>query len=377
MRYSVCAGCSLIMGVLLLFGAAACRKNEAKVVEEKTFNVQVQAAEKRPLRPFIEAIGTLNANEEVTVSAQVEGVLHSVKIDEGVVVSKGSPIVLIDDTDYNHEVRRDEAALKQVEATLANTRIELKRKEALYKEELVTQQQFDDVSTRLSLAEAEVDRLRALLSLAKQKLARTRITAPISGVVKERKVSAGDFVKNGTPLCVIIQSNPLKLQFSVPEKDVSKLKLGQDITVKVDAYRDRDFTGRVSIIYPHVEEKTRTLLVEALVPNGQGLLKPGLFARVVLYTGGERDTVVIPITAVLYEGEQTKVFVANADRAQSRMVKLGNKYGEAMEVSEGVSAGDKVIVAGQQNLSQGAKLKIAAPVEPAQREPAPGKQGKP
>jgi membrane fusion protein, multidrug efflux system len=374
MRHPVYAGCSLIVGMLLLFGGAGCRKNEAKVVEEKTFNVQLKTAEKQPLRPFIEAIGTLNANEEVTVSAQVEGVLNSVKIDEGVVVLKGTPIIFIDDTDYGHEVKRDEAALKQAEATLANTKIEMKRKEALYKEELVTQQQFDDVSTRLSLSEAEVDRLRALLSLAKLKLAKTRIVAPISGVVKERKVSAGDFVKNGTPLCVVIQSNPIKLQFSVPEREVSKLRIGQDIAVKVDAYRDRDFTGSVSIIYPHVEEKTRTLLVEALVPNGQGLLKPGLFAKVVLYTGGERDIVVIPITAVLYEGEGTKVFVSEADRAKMRTVKLGNKYGEMMEIIEGVNAGDKVVVAGQQNLSQGAKLKVASPAQEGREKPAGNKK---
>ena len=224
---------------------SACKKKEVKTSAEKVINVQVQAAEKRSLRPFVKTIGTLNPFDEVTVSAEVDGILKEVRVDEGTAVSKGSVLARIDDTDYSLEVKKAEAALKQAEAILANTKLEYQRKESLHKEELVTKQQFDDVSTRLVLAEAEHERLEVALSLAKEMLRKTKVYSLLSGVVKAKKVSAGDYVKNGTNLFTIIQNNPIKLDFTVTEKDVGKLKKGQDILLRVDAFPDKEFKGRV------------------------------------------------------------------------------------------------------------------------------------
>ncbi|MEW6326569.1 MAG: efflux RND transporter periplasmic adaptor subunit [Thermodesulfobacteriota bacterium] len=350
--------CCLLSVVCFLF-PVGCQKKEAKTPAEKAVNVKIQATEKRPLRPFVETIGSLNPYEEVMVSAEVDGILKDARADEGTMVSRGVVLATIDDTDYRLEVKRAEAALRQAEATLANTKLEYQRKEALYKEQLVTQQQFDDVSTRLSLAEADVERARAALSLSRQKLIKTRIYSPLSGVVKEKKVSAGDYVKNGTNLFIIIQNHPLKLNFTVIEKDVGKLEKGQDVTFKVDAFPDREFKGKVSIIYPSLEEKTRTLQVEALVPNPDGLLKPSFFAHVTLYTGAARDTVVVPVTSLLYEAEKVKVFVVEGGKAKEKEVKIGSKYGELMEIVEGLKENEPVVVVGQQNLSEGIKVNVA------------------
>lgn len=355
--------CLLPAACCLLF-LSGCTNKEAKV-QEKTFNVLIKTAEKRALRPFIEAVGTLNPFEEVTISAEIEGILKAVNVDEGVVVANGMLLAAINDMDYASEVRRDEAALRQAEANLANARQEFQRKQALHKEELVTKQQYDDATTRLSLTEAEVDRVKAQLSIARQKLSKTKILSPIACVVKEKKVSTGDFVKNGTPLFVIIQPNPIKLLFTVPEKDVGRLKINQDVLLKVDAFPDKEFKGKISVIYPSLEEKTRTLSVEALVPNQDNTLKPGLFAKVILYTGESRNTIVIPITALLYEAENVKVFVIEGDRATERKVKLGSKYGEVMEIVEGLKDGEKIAVVGQQNLSEGTKVAVQAQAAPA------------
>ena len=348
--------CSVIISSLV--GAVACQKKDTKTLEEKVFNVQTQDVVQKPLKPFIESIGTLNPFEEVTVSAEIEGVIRSVKVEEGSQVSKGMLLAAIDDSDYSLEVKRADAVFKQAEATLENTRLEFKRKDVLYKEELVTKQQYDDVTTRLSLAEAEVERAKASLSLARLKLSKTKITSPLACVIKEKRVSAGDFVRNGTPLFIIIQPNPLKLRFTVPEKDVGRLRVNQEVMLRVDGFAEAEFKGRVNIVFPNVEEKTRTLQVEALVPNNNGLLKPGLFAKVILYTAGERDTIVVPVTALLYEGEKVRVFVTEGDRAKERVVKLGSKYGEFMEIIEGIKTGEKVVFMGQQNLSEGAKVSI-------------------
>ena len=359
--------CLITAGSLLSF--TACKKKETKSGEEKVFNVQVKDIVKKPLKPFIESIGTLNPFEEVTISAEVEGVLRSVKVEEGTQVSKGMLLAAIDDSDYSLEVKRAEAALRQAEATLENTKLEFKRKDALHKEELVTKQQYDDVVTRLSLTEAEVERAKASLSLARLKLAKTKITSPLACVVKEKRVSSGDFVKNGTPLFVIIQPNPIKLRFTVPEKDLGRLKMHQEVILKVDGFPGSEFKGKVNIIFPNVEEKTRTLQVEALVPNNNGILKPGLFAKVILYTAGERDTIVVPVTALLYEAEKVKVFIIEGDRAKEREVKLGSKYGELMEIIDGVKEGEKIVAIGQQNLSEGAKVSVQQAV------PASSKSG--
>jgi RND family efflux transporter MFP subunit len=371
-RYPVTIILLLLIFILLTPINSGCKKKEVKAPPEKMINIQVLPAEKRSLRPFIETIGSLNPYEEVVVSAEVDGTLKNVKVDEGSVVSKGEVIATIDDTDYSLEVKRAEASLRQAESTLSNTQLEYKRKEPLYKEELVTKQQFDDVSTRLSLAEADVDRAKASLALAKQRLSKTGIISPLSGVVKEKKIERGNYVKNGTPLFTIIQTNPLKLNFTVTEKDVGKLKLGQDVLLRVDALPEKEFQGKLSIIYPSLDEKTRTLQIEAQIPNTKGLLKPGLFAHIMLYTGSERDTIIVPITALLYEADKIKIFIIEGDRAKERPVRIGQKYRlqsgvgsqesgvkEYTEIIEGVKAGEQVVIVGQQNLFEGAKVNVA------------------
>src|SRR3989337_2518857 len=164
----------LLFAGLSVIASSGCGKKEAKtVVAEKVINVIAQPAEERPLRPFIESTGTLIPYEEVTVSSELDGVLKEVRVDEGVPVTKGTVLVMIDDTDYSLEVKRAEAALRQAEASLSNTTVEYKRRESLYKEGLSTKEEFDAVSTRRSLAEAEIEKAKVSLSLAKQKLSKT------------------------------------------------------------------------------------------------------------------------------------------------------------------------------------------------------------
>jgi len=337
----------------------SCGSQEAKVVEERVFNVQVQPVETRSLRPFIEAIGTLKAFEQVVVSSEIEGILRTTNVEEGSFVPKGALLAAVDDRDYASELRRVEFALKQAQATLVNARAEFGRKEALYREELVTKQQFDDVATRLAVADAEVERSKAALAIARERYAKTRILAPMAGWISEKRISQGEYVRNGTPLYTLVQIDPLRLLFTVSEKDIGKLRIGQDVQFKVDAYPDREFKGRVTILYPTIDERTRSLTVEARAANPERLLKPGLFAKVTLYTAEPRDTVVIPVTSMLYEGRNVKVFVVEGDRARERPVKAGNKYDDVMEVTEGLKGGETLVVTGQQNLAEGAKVNVA------------------
>ena len=351
--------CLSLFLAFLVFLPIGCQKSEVKAAKERIMNVRVLPVEARSFQPFVETVGSLAPDEQVLTSSEVDGILRSVRVDEGTAVGRGMVLAEIDDTDYRLDLLRSQAALKQAEATLENTRVEQQRKASLYKEELVTKQQFDDVSTRLALAEAEKDRARATLALTEQRLSKTHIRATLAGFVKEKRVSAGDFVRGGVPLFTIIRTDPLKLNFTVTEKDLGKLHIGQAISFRVDAFPEREFTGRLSLIYPSLEERTRTLAVEALVPNPGHHLKPGLFARVTLYTGPARDTVVAPVTAILYDDSRTRVFVVEGDKAKQREVKIGNKLDELVEITEGLKIGEQLVVVGQNNLAEGVKVNVA------------------
>jgi membrane fusion protein (multidrug efflux system) len=307
----------------------------------------------------VEAVGTLKPFQEVVISPEVDGIVRRLFVEEGSAVAKGMVLAEINETDYRLDLERAEAALKQAEATLANVKVEFARKEALYKEQLVTQQQFDDITTRVTLAAGDVDRARAALSLARERYLRSRVKSPLAGAVKDRKVNAGDFVRVGTPMLWIVQSNPLKLSFSVPEKDVGRLKIGQDVNFRVESYPGRTFAGRLTNIYPSLDERTRTLQAEAQIPNPRGLLKPGFFARVTLYTGPPREVVVVPVTSILYENNLKKVFLVEGDRARQVLIRVGSKYDELMEVPEGLQGGEQIVVVGQNTLADGVKVNVA------------------
>ncbi|MEI7673990.1 MAG: efflux RND transporter periplasmic adaptor subunit, partial [Deltaproteobacteria bacterium] len=342
-----------------LFVNVGCKKQEQKVVKERTVNVRVWTAESRSLRPFVESVGTLKPYDEVVVSSELDGILKTISVDEGSPVTRGQLIAEIKETDYRLAVEQAAAALKQVEAALANAKLEHQRKEALYREELVTKQQFDDIVARLALTQGDVERAKAGLDLAKERLTKTKVFAPMAGSVKEKKVTSGDYIRNGTFIVSIIRTDLLKLAFSVPEKDVGSLREGQDIVFTVDSFPGHEFKGRVKTLYPNLEEKTRSLLVEAQVVNQGGSLKPGFFTRVTLYTGPAKDTVVVPITALLYDNTTTKVFAVEGGRAKEKMVKIGRKYGEFMEITEGLKAKEIVVTVGQSNLMEGVPVNVA------------------
>jgi len=346
-----------MLSFLLIF--IGCGKKEEKGVQERIFNVRAVTVEKRALRPFVEAVGTLKANEEVIVSSEIDGILKRITVTEGSKVSRGALIAEVNETDYRLEVKRAEASLRQTEASLANAKLEFERKDALYKEQLVTRQQFDDITARLAVAEGDVERAKSALALAREKLSKTKIYAPMAGSVKEKRTTAGDYVRNGTPLVYLIQTDPIKLSFSVIERDAGKIKVGQDVQFRVDSFPDQEFRGVMKNIYPHLEEKTRSLQSEAIVANPQQLLKPGLYARVILFTGPAKDIVVVPITALLYEGTNVKAFIIESGQAKEKPVKTGQKYGEFMEITEGLQGGEQLVTVGQNNLSQGVKVNVA------------------
>jgi RND family efflux transporter MFP subunit len=354
---------NLVILILLLSMAVpaliACGKKEKKAEKERLVNVQVWEAQKKQIRPYLETTGTLKAYEEVTVSSEVDGIVRKITVDEGTPVNARMLLVEINEVDYMLEWKRSDAALKQAQASLVNAKAEYQRKETLYKEELITRQQFDDMVAKIALAEAEVDRAKASLETSREKLSRTKVYSPLVGAVKEKKISVGDYVRNGTPLLQLIKIDPLKLDFTTSEKDAFLLKIGQEVEFSVESYPGKQFKGKINLIYPHVEEKTRTLQAEAIVPNPGHLLKAGYFAKASVYTSSLRDGILCPLTALIHDDKTIRVFVVEGDKARERNVLLGRKFGEFVEIIEGLKEKEKVVVTGQNNLSEGVKVNVA------------------
>ncbi len=348
----------ILVTMLLILPLVSCKK-EKKAVKEDLVNVSISTAKTKKIRPYIETTGTLKADEEVLVSSEVDGIVKSIKVEEGYAVTPGMLLAQVNDIDYVLDERRADAALKQAQANLANVRAEFQRKESLFKEELVTRQQFDDISTRVALAQADLARAKAFLDTSRERLSRTKIYSPLNGMVKEKRVSAGDFVRTSMPLFQLIKVDPLKLIFTVSEKEIAVLKTGQEVLFRVDAFPDKKFKGKVNLIYPNVEERTRTLQAEATVPNANRLLKPGSYVRATIYTGALHESVVAPLTALLYDNATVSLFVVENNVAHQRIVKTGNKYGEDIEILEGLKDKEQVVVVGQNNLSEGVKVNVA------------------
>jgi membrane fusion protein, multidrug efflux system len=347
----------IIFSCIALLGAG-CTKKKEEAKAEKIINIKVITTQKKTVRPYIEATGSLQPWDEAIISPEVDGILKEIPVEEGFPVTKGMLLAKINDIDYRLGVQTAEAVLGQAQANLSNAKIMFDRMDALYKRSGVSKQEFDNASMRLDMAAQDVERAKAAHALAKERLGRVIIRSPLNGWVKLKGVTTGMFAKAGNPIMSLIQIDPLFCTFSVTDKDIGALKSGQEVVFSVDAFPGREFKGQVNIIYPNVDEHSRMLKVEALIPNKSQELKPGLFARVMVYTGAPKQAVLIPITSILYEGTKVRVFLNENNKARERYLKLGRKYGEMMEITEGLQAGEKLVVVGQNTLTDGVNVRV-------------------
>jgi membrane fusion protein (multidrug efflux system) len=220
-------------------------------------------------------------------------------------------------------------------------------------------------------AEAQVHQREAALEFGRKRATDTIVAAPLTGVVARRHVAAGEFVKDNTPLYTLVATDPLKYAGTVPERATPEIRGGQEVRLTVDAFGRRAFPGRVTRVAPVVDVPTRTLALEAKVPNGQGLLKPGFFARGVVLVRRDARVPFVPAEALAYVVGISKVFVVADGRAQERLVKAGLREAGWVEILDGVKPGVTVATSGLAQLYDG------APVQPGPPAPATAPPAKP
>ena len=357
-------------------------------------HVKAEAVRQESIRRILEVVGTLAAEDQVTVSSEVDGVVRRVLADLGDRVSAGQALVEIDREKLQYNVDQQRAAharaltkyggsdldtLPRVEETpdvrraaaeQAQAKQAFDRATELHRRQLVSQQTLDDADTTLRLKRAaydsalqeaknlraDIDASAAAMKLAERQLRDTSIRAPFDGYVQQRMVSLGELVKAQMPVMTVVRVDPLKLRSEIPERMAPWIKVGQPLSLRVDAFPDKNFTATVSRISPAVTTQTRTFAFEALAPNPEALLKPGTFARVRLETSLVEQVMTIPYNAMQYRYGVYRAFKIEGDKLAARELKTGDRVGDRMEILDGLRSGDSVALTDVDTLTDGMKV---------------------
>ena len=304
--------------------------------------VDVAEAKQDTVIDEINANGQIEAVQAIELRPEVEGRLVAVLVREGTEVREGTPLFKVDDAELRAQVARLEA-----ERDLAAQALERQR-------DLMARNAASQAD--LEQAEANARSAAAQLELQQIRLDRTVVRAPFTGVVGQRFVSLGDYVTTSTRLTTLQTVDPQRATFTVPERYAERLAAEQRITFRVAAVSDRQYEGTVEFVDPVVELPARTITVKARVPNPERVLKSGMFIEVRLATDVRPDAVVVPEDAILPLQGVDYVWVIADGTASRREVRLGVRTPGFVEILNGVSAGEQVVVGGLERLFEGAPV---------------------
>jgi RND family efflux transporter MFP subunit len=365
--------------------------------------VQFYTVAEETARRRVQAVGTLFALEESTLSSQVEGRVAEVLADVGDAVKQEQPLIVLDPQELQFEVDRQRGLVRQVRAQLGVVGNEppstdpksiasvqraaadlfdadgkYKRAQEMFKDRLISQQQLDEAASRFQSAQAsynvalqEVDRLKALLvsseaseQLAQKKLRDATIRAPFPGSIKTRNVHPGEYVRVQSPVMVLVRTDTLRARLAVPEKWAGWVRDGATVDLQVEAFPSETFHGKVSRINPAVSQDSRTFEAEALLVNLDGRLKPGFFVQASIPSEKEEKTIFLPERAVNYRYGVYKVFLVSGNHVSERQIRPAgqteDQRGRRFEVAEGLKPGDRVAVALSGDLHDGATVEEKA-----------------
>jgi RND family efflux transporter MFP subunit len=379
-----CLAIAAVIAVLAN-GCSNSQANSAKAGFSKPVPVHVYSVAEETTRRRVQAVGSLLALEESALSAQVEGRVDKVLVDVGDVVSDGQPLILLDQRELQFEVERQRGLVKQVRAQLGigptdplpadpkkmalverakadlfDAEGKYGRAKEMFKDNLISQQQFDEVESRYQSAQAtynlalqEVERLKALLisseasaGLAEKKLGDATIRAPFPGAVETRNVHPGEYLRLQSPVMVLVRTDILRARLAVPERWAGSIKDGAMVDLHVEAFPGETFQGHISRINPTVSQDSRTFEAEALLDNKTGRLKPGFFVQASMPSEKEEKAIFVPDPAVNYRYGVYKVFLVKENRVAEKQIRPAgqteDQQGQRFEVAEGLTPGDRV-----------------------------------
>ncbi|HEX8070636.1 MAG TPA: efflux RND transporter periplasmic adaptor subunit [Pyrinomonadaceae bacterium] len=409
----LCGLALVLAAVALTFAACGGSRGQAqpKAATSPTpvqaVQVTTAAAIVRELPRFIEATGSLAADEQTDVAPTVSGKVTAVGVDLGSFVQKGAVLVRLDDADarlrleqLQAQAAQARAAVRQAEeriglrpgqafdptrvaevgatkAALDLAETQLRRQARLLESGDVSRSAYDQQRAQrdqlqqqyeaqvaaarqnyaaIQTARAAAQAAEAQVAQAQKSIRDAVVYAPISGYVADRPADVGEYVTTASKIATLVRTNPLRLRIDIPEQYISIVQPGQSVSVTTSAYADRAFAGRVARLSPNVTAASRTLTVEAEVENGANMLKPGQFATVRILLPKGDPAVLVPARAVHTEQGISRVFVVHDGIAEERVVQLGQIEGDLVEIKTGLREGELVATANVEQLKDGAKV---------------------
>jgi len=386
------------------------KKTLSQRVKRVEIPVQISPVISRPISYSISMTGDIIPMMQVDIFPKVSGYLESINVRLGDMVRKGQLIAQIDKADYLHKVKEAEArvsyarsqlqeietgtrieelrqaeeVVRQAESRFNNARIQRERIEALYKRGVISKKEFDLSEMEYTISEAQLEASREHLKLLKEgarkevreasqaklkeaeatlaqeklKLQYTKIIAPFSGEVSRRYVDEGALVSPSTPIVNLVHTDTLKVLANILEKDIPYLKKGMNVRVRVEAFTDKIFEGKIMHISSSLDLNTRTLQAEIYIPNNEHLLKPGMFSRIEITLVEKPKALVISKNAIMEQGKEKFVFVIRGNQATKRSIITGYEQDQFIEVREGLFEGDQVVVRGQESLREGSTIRV-------------------
>lgn len=338
--------------------------------------VELATVERANLSEQITVVGNLIGAATVAAAPKINGRLASVAVRMGDAVTMGQTLAKVEDSEIREQVRQAEASLavadatvRQREADLRFAETNLERSRNLFDRQLIARQEMDDAETRYQAASAQLDLARAQLAQSQARMDELRInldntviTSPVTGYVGSRTLDPGAWVTPNSAFLSVVDISTVRLVANIVERDLSRIAAGQEADVEVDAYPGEQFAGHVARVAPVLDPATRTAQIEVDIPNRDGRLKPGMYARVRFTVAEREQALVVPTNAVVDLGTGPGVFVPEGEStARFQPITTGIQNQALIEVASGLQAGDRFVTTGAAALRDGDQIEVAAP----------------
>ncbi len=357
--FFIAIGCvALIVHPLLLAGCGEkVKPGTAEMKSQTVTGVEVMEVRPSQVDEYYETSGTVKARATSAVASRVMGNVTSLNVREGDRVREGQVLLTIDDRDVAQRVNAAEKAVEATEQNRSLMEITYQRYRKLYDEKALSQQEMDQIATQKKVADIEYERAVAGLSEAKVYHGFTKVVAPFSGLVTEKKIEAGGMAVPGMPLLTLEETSSFTIEANVEQGLSGKINIGTKAEVTVEPL-SRRIEGRISEMVPAIDPMSRTFLVKIGL-SGTGL-RSGLYGKVSIPVG-KREAILIPRTALIERGQLTGIYTVNEKGIISyRLVRVGKEYGDNLEILSGLSAGERIIIGGAEKAVDGGVMTSAA-----------------
>jgi membrane fusion protein (multidrug efflux system) len=313
--------------------------------------VVIAQVEARDLEDRIEATGELVAKEHAEVASEVSGRITEILIDEGEAVEAAQVLLEVDPERRNLELANARAGLAEAEAALGEGGRDYRRASTLHERGIASDAALDQAETALALGRSRAEAARARVGVAERAVRDASVRAPFAGLIARRDVSRGEFVNVGQSLFELVALDPVEVEFHLAERDSARVAIGQEVRVTVAPFPAEIFEGVVTVVSPTIDPRTRTLRVKAEIDNGDGRLRPGLFARADLGIAVREAVLLVPEEAILLRSDGSVVFRrVEGNRVERVIVETGEHRGNQVEITRGLASGDQVVTRGQAGL---------------------------